>query len=78
MAYCLHVAALYQEVVLDEREDVLQYVQSSFQTLLDFKKKCSKHIKIGNIFLNDQYLEWKKRCLRELKDKESFRGRANC
>jgi len=47
MAYCLDVAALYQEVVLDEREDVLQYGQSSFQTLLDFKKKCSKQLRLA-------------------------------
>jgi hypothetical protein len=72
MANCLDVAALYQQVVLDEREDVLQYGQSSFQTLLDFTKNSSKHIKINNILLNDQYLEWKERCLRELKDKENW------
>ncbi len=72
MANCLDVAALYQEVILDERVDVLQYGQSSFQTLLDFTKNSSKHIKIDNILLNDQYLEWKERCLRELKDKENW------
>jgi hypothetical protein len=72
MANCLDVVALYQQVVLDEREDVLQYGQSSFQTLLDFMKNCLKHIKIDNILLNDQYLEWKKRCLRELKDKDNW------
>ena len=53
MANCLDVAALYQEVILDERVDVLQYGQSSFQTLLDFTKNSSKHIKIDNIILND-------------------------
>ena len=72
MANCLDVAALYQQVVLAKREDVLQYGQSSFQTLLDFTKNSSKHIKIDNILLNDQYLEWKKRCLTELKDKENW------
>ena len=72
MANCLDVAALYQQVLLDEREDVFQYGQSSFQTLLDFAKNCSKHIKIDDILLNDQYLEWKKRCLTELKDKDNW------
>jgi hypothetical protein len=52
--------------------DVLQYGQLSFQNLLDFTKNSSKHIKIDNIMLNDQYLEWKKRCLRELQDKENW------
>jgi hypothetical protein len=57
------------------RDDVLQYGQSSFQTLLDFTKNTSKHIKIDNILLNDQYLqEWKERCLRELKDKDLANG----
>ncbi|CAF1473238.1 unnamed protein product [Adineta ricciae] len=72
MANCLDVAALYQQVVLVKREDVLQYGQSSFQTLLEFTKNNSKHIKIDNILLNDQYLEWKKRCLTELNDKENW------
>ena len=72
MANCLDVGALYQQVVLDERVDVLQYGQSSFQTLLVFTKNNSKHIKIDNILLNDQYLEWKERCLTELKDKENW------
>jgi hypothetical protein len=57
MANCLDVAALYQQVVLEEREDVLQYRQSSFQTLLDFTKNSSEYIKMDNILLNDQYLE---------------------
>ena len=71
MANCLDIAALYQRVVLDERENVLQYGQASFQTRLDFTRNSSKHIKIDKISLNDQYLGWKKCCFRELKDKEN-------
>ncbi|CAF1394728.1 unnamed protein product [Adineta ricciae] len=72
MAKCLDVAALYQEVILAKRGDVLQYGQSSFQSLLDFTKNSSKYIKIDSILLHDQYLKWKKRCLTELKDKENW------
>ena len=72
MANCLDVATLYQQVVLEESEDVLQYGQSSFQSLLDFTKNSSEHIKIESTLLNDQYLEWKKRCLTELEDEENW------
>ena len=35
-------------------------------------KNSSKYIQIDSILLSDQYLEWKKRCLRALKDKKNW------
>ena len=72
MANCLDVALLYQQVVIDKKDDVLQYGRSSFQTLFEFTKNNSKYIKIDDVLLNDQYLKWKERCLKELQDNENW------
>jgi hypothetical protein len=72
MSNCLDVAALYQQVVLDERENVLQYGHPSFQTLINFTRNNSKHIKLDEVSLNRQYVEWKERCVRELKHEENW------
>ena len=48
------------------------YGHSSLQQLLAFTIVNSKYIKLNSTTIQQQYAEWKQRCLSEITDKETF------
>ncbi|CAF1601214.1 unnamed protein product, partial [Didymodactylos carnosus] len=71
MGSCLDVGTLHQEVVVEQKEDVLLYGRSSLQALLDYTKNNSTTILLDHDVLHSQYVEWKQRCLLALTEKET-------
>ena len=65
MKNCLDVAFLYQQVVLDKIQTIVDYDKIELQKLIDFTVSNSKK-SINAIVIQDQYLEWKQRCLNEI------------
>ena len=72
MKNCLDVSSLYEQVVLSGQQTLADYGHSSLQQLLDFTIVNSKYIKINSTAIQQQYGEWKQRCLSEITDKETF------
>jgi hypothetical protein len=72
MKNCLDVSSLYEQVVLTCQQALSDYGQSALQELIQFTIKNSKCIKIDSIVVQQQYIEWKQRCLLEMTDKDTF------
>ncbi|CAF4054019.1 unnamed protein product, partial [Rotaria sordida] len=71
MKNCLDVAFLYQQVVLDKTQTIVDYGKSELQKLIDFTVSNSKKL-INAPVIQGQYLEWKQHCLNEIQDKDMF------
>ena len=72
MKSCLDVCSLYEQVVLTGQQVLADYGQSALEELIHFTKEHSKYIKIDSFVIQQQYLEWKQRCLVEIGDKDTF------
>ena len=72
MKNCLDVSSLYEQVVLTGQQVLADYGQSTLQELIDFTILNSRHIKINVTAIQQQYLEWKQRCVLEIADKDTF------
>ena len=71
MKNCIDVAFLYQQVVLDKIQTIADYSKIELLKLIDFTVSNSKK-SINATVIQDQYLEWKQRCLNEIQDKDTF------
>jgi hypothetical protein len=72
MKNCLDVSSLYEQVVLAGQQKLADYGRSALQELIDFTLLNSKYIKIDATAIQQQYAEWKQRCLLEIEDKDTF------
>jgi hypothetical protein len=72
MKNCLDVSSLYEQVVLTGQQVLADYGQSALQELINFTTLNSKYIKINATAIQQQYAEWKQRCLLEIGDKDTF------
>ncbi|CAF4612076.1 unnamed protein product, partial [Rotaria sp. Silwood2] len=61
MKNCLDAAFLYQQVVLDKTQTIVDYGKNELQKLIDFTVSNSMKL-INAPVIQDQYLEWKQRC----------------
>ncbi|CAF4582724.1 unnamed protein product [Rotaria sp. Silwood2] len=71
MKNCLDAAFLYQQVVLDKTQTIVDYGKNELQKLIDFTVSNSMKL-INAPVIQDQYLEWKQRCLNEIQDTDTF------
>ncbi|CAF1328449.1 unnamed protein product [Rotaria sordida] len=71
MKNCLDAAFLYQQVVLDKTQIIVDYGKNELQKLIDFTVSNSKKL-INAPVIQDQYLEWKQRFLSEIQDKDTL------
>lgn len=72
MKKCLDVSLLYEQVVLTREQEMTDYGQSALEKLIDFTILNSKYITINTTDVQQQYMEWKERCLFEIADKDMF------
>ncbi|CAF4306329.1 unnamed protein product, partial [Rotaria magnacalcarata] len=72
MKSCLDVSSLYEQVVLIGQQTLEDYGQSALQELLDFTILNSIDIQLNITAIQQQYAEWKRRCLFEIADKDTF------
>ena len=66
------MSSLYEQVVLTGQQVLADYGQSDLQELINFTTLNSKYIKINATAIQQQYAEWKQRCLLEIGDKDTF------
>ncbi len=59
-------------MVLSGQQELADYGQSALQELIDFTTMNSKYININATSVQQQYTEWKKRCVFEIADKDTF------
>ncbi|CAF3503977.1 unnamed protein product [Rotaria socialis] len=72
MKSCLDVSSLYEQVVLIGQQTLEDYGQSALQKLIDFTLLNSTDIQVKVTSIQQQYAEWKRRCLFEIVDKDTF------
>src|SRR6202044_2257122 len=72
MKNCLDVSSLYEQVVLAGQQKLADYGRSALQELIDFTSLNSKYIKIDATAIQQQYADWKQRCLLEIENKDTF------
>ena len=68
----LDVSSLYEQVVLTSQQVLRDYSQSVLEELINFTTLNLKYIKINVTAIQQQYAEWKQRCLLEIADKDTF------
>ncbi|CAM4852478.1 unnamed protein product [Rotaria socialis] len=66
MKSCLDVSSLYEQVVLIGQQTLEDYGQSALQKLIDFTLLNSTDIQVKVTSIQQQYAEWKRRCLFEI------------
>ncbi|CAF3155746.1 unnamed protein product [Rotaria sp. Silwood2] len=71
MKNCLDTAFLYEQVVSDKTQTIVDYDKNELQKLIDFTVSNSMKL-INAPVIQDQYLEWKQRCLNEIQDTDTF------
>ncbi|CAF3889508.1 unnamed protein product [Rotaria sp. Silwood1] len=72
MKNCLDVSRLYDQVVSTGKQTMIDYGRVELQGLIDYTLLNSEHTQIDENAIQDQYSEWKRRVLCEIKDKETM------
>ncbi|CAF4208097.1 unnamed protein product [Rotaria sp. Silwood2] len=72
MKYCLDASRLYDQVISTGKQTMIDYGRVELQGLIHYTLLNSEHTQIDGNAIQDQYSEWKRRVLREIKDKETM------
>ncbi|CAF3767738.1 unnamed protein product [Rotaria sp. Silwood1] len=72
MKNCLDVSRLYDLVVSTGKQTMIDYGRVELQGLIEYTLLNSEYIQIDGNTIQDQYSEWKRRVLHEIKEKDTL------
>ena len=73
MKNCLGVSQLHHKVLLKNQQTMTDYGALELDKLVDYTVSISNEMMINEPLLQEQYLQWKQRCLDGTHDEETFK-----